>query len=93
MFSSNEIQKIKGKSKIKNINQIKTSSDLFKSKQLSEEIKIIKDLWDTFGVTKYYQHAFTIVVEQIKHEKLVKEFLDFEIASLKQFCNTLMVIT
>jgi hypothetical protein len=58
----------------------------------SEELNIVQSMWDDLGVTDGYKMLFESIARELE-ENLRKEFIDFEIGSLKRFSDNLMVIS
>jgi hypothetical protein len=64
---------------------IKLSDDI-----VSEELNIVQSMWDDLGVTEGFRSLFESIAKELD-ENFRKEFIDFEIGTLKKFSDNLMV--
>ena len=76
--------------KKQNINtEDKEKESIVIDKNLSDELNIIKELWDNLGVTPEYQIFFGEMLDKLKSREMVEKYLSYEKKQLIQFKSDL----
>ena len=57
----------------------------------SEEMNVIRSMWEDLGVTEGYRIIYENIVKDID-KRMRKDFLDFETTNLKKFSDNLLVL-
>jgi hypothetical protein len=60
-------------------------------KKFADDMSIIQSIWDDLGVDPRYKLIFSRIAVQLD-ESLSKDFLEFELSSLRKYSGTLSVI-
>lgn len=58
----------------------------------TEEFNIIHSMWDDLGVTDVFRNLYESIIRELDDNHR-KEFIDFEIGTLKRFLDNLNVIS